>query len=491
MKKISTLIMALALALGMSQCKKNVEPVSPNPDTATPIHYGKAVHITVGVIKDKHEVNTGTGEVNYTNNDVIYVGNNGKYIGTLTYSYGVFSGTIYDPVETDYLHFYFVGGLDPGTLTVGETTSFDVNISDQSSVFPVLSYGKSNVMYKETTTSYLCTLLNKCALVKFNLVESSNQTVYVDDMKTTATINFADPYNAIVAGNTTGEIALQAKSGTEKWAILLLQSRVDGAGVRIGDDEYSVDVPTITANAHITSGIEIDNRYVWKYHGFEVGTNSYVDFSSGNLQYKPSVGFRFAPIEYEYYEDFINDEGWYSLFNWGGWTGNPAQDPQSTNNDEPFTMLDNGGLANDPTGNGYTWRLLTRDEADHLLNYNQHGKTHIEVNNKSYYGMVLRPHGLNKAVEASYTPETWAIEQAEGSIFLPAAGFCLHTDISSGTPVYDEMQGVGTNAKYWTSTSNGYTSGYIIEDQVGTGLDPYLSLDYEGWRLSVRLVRNR
>ena len=484
MKKISTLIMALALALGMSQCKKNVETVTPSP-------YGKAVYITVNVNGGKHQVVTGTGAVNYTDGDKIYVGNNGKYIGFVEYSNGVFGGTIYDPVETDYLHFYFVGGLETGDLNVGSTTSFTVNISDQRTNLPVLSYARSDVKYTDNNTVYSCELKNKCALVKFALTESTEEYVYVGGMKTSATISFANPNNAIVADNTTGNIRLYSVSGTEKWAILLPQAQVEDAPVDIDGDDFTVTVPAITINAYITSGIEIDNHYVWEYHGFKVGDNKYVDIAPGNLQYKDGSGFRFAPKEYEYYETFVNTDGWVSLFNWAGWTGNPAHDPLSTRNWDQQWAWDNTDFYGDPTGNDYTWRTLTRDEFEYMLYSTKSGGfTTITDGNKSYIGLVIRPHGLDKEVQESYTAAQWAVEQAEGSIFLPAAGLCHHGD---GTQIpFNDFEGVGQDFYYWTSTADSDSStglSYCFYASTLGALD--MASDSEAIRMSVRLVRDR
>ena len=152
MKNIVTFFIAMMLVFGMSQCKKKTE-------TIESVGGGKVVHITVRVGGSKHIVFPNTGAVVYGDGDVIYVGNNGHYVGSLTYSEGTFSGDITDPSTVDYLHFYFVGGLAPSAApSAGTTTSFTVNISDQSSVLPVLSYGRSDIKYVEGTATYSCTI---------------------------------------------------------------------------------------------------------------------------------------------------------------------------------------------------------------------------------------------------------------------------------------------------------------------------------------------
>ena len=95
-RKGMTLVLALALMLGMTQCKKK------DVETTTTGDLGKMVHITLNVGGgDRHIVYPGTGAVLYTDGDVIYVGDGSKYIGTLTYGSGAFSGDITEPAEGD------------------------------------------------------------------------------------------------------------------------------------------------------------------------------------------------------------------------------------------------------------------------------------------------------------------------------------------------------------------------------------------------------
>lgn len=255
MKKISTIIIAMALLFGMAQCKKQETPATPNAE-------GNEVYITMKVGGgDRHIVYPGTGAVVYGNGDVIYVGDGSKYLGTLSFNDGVFGGTITEPAVGDYLYFYFLGGL---TITPSATTtSYTVNIANQSQKLPVLSCGRSSAPYSTSNTTYSSMLENKCALVKFGLTTGTTDAVSVAGMRTGATINFNDTENPIVANGTTGSITLKSEGATEKWAILLPQNAVSDANVTIGGGSgFTVDVPATTANGYITSGIEIDNTPV-------------------------------------------------------------------------------------------------------------------------------------------------------------------------------------------------------------------------------------
>ena len=322
MKKITLALVAFMLVLGMTQCKKEQQN-NIIPDE------GETVYITMKVADDggKHTVYPGTGAVVYGDGDVIYVGNNGHYVGTLTYANGAFSGTITSPSTSDYLHFYFTGGKTPANNPTTNTTSFTVNISDQSTNLPVLSYGHSKTKYVDGTTAYTCMLENKCGLVKFVPSEATSNPITVSGMKTTATINFATP--GITPTDATGAVTLYSVSGSEKWAILLPQDEVVSPIVNNNDFSYpSIEsVPAITINMYYNSGVNVNMRTtpLGAISGlFTINANGdKVFFSQGNLQYQASTNtWRFAENQWDYIgygNDNISssNSGWIDLFGWG------------------------------------------------------------------------------------------------------------------------------------------------------------------------------
>lgn len=264
--------MALALALGFTQCKKE--------QAVTPQSESNGVMITLNVENgdSRHDVNTGTGEVDFENGDVIYVGDGSHYIGTLTRASGKFSGPINAPADGTEIYFYFVGGLTPSaTPAAGTTTDFKVDISDQSSTLPVLSC--NHVTYREGTLSYSCKLRNKCALVKYTFTNES-RTVRVGGRYTQATINFAngaadDPANAAITPvGTTGFITLKSGGATEKYGIFLPQAAVEGTDAQMimGYDGCTLNVPAIGHNDYTT------------INGDAAVTNNivYLDYLTGN-----------------------------------------------------------------------------------------------------------------------------------------------------------------------------------------------------------------
>jgi hypothetical protein len=366
MKKLSTIIMALALVLGMSQCKKQETPATGN---TTPTNPG--VHITVNVgdqdgkdDKDnngeKHNIAPQYGLFSFSSGDKLYVGHDGKFVGTLKFKNGFFDGTIYpDASVTDQpLHFFFLGNSElDGDTIVNQTTSLSISIADQSENLPVLSYGASTKPFTGPNTTYSTTLKNKCALVRFDLLNQGDYEVTLSNVPTLATVNFANPTaeTAIVAteGQTNGNITLYGEEGNTaiRWAILL-----PGTNLSTGHGDlnitYSgnVNLAELAYNDYVNSGISINNplplpdapdaEYAVKTSGdeltqFSVSANKKVYFSRGNLKADftsggYAEGWSFHDTQFGEVAgptqnlDNPNDKYYYLHFQSGTNTNNPA-----------------------------------------------------------------------------------------------------------------------------------------------------------------------
>lgn len=537
MKKITLALVALMLVLGMTQCKKEQQPNNTTSDE------GETVFITMKVADngDKHIVYPSTGAVVYSDGDVIYVGNNGKYVGKLTYANGAFSGSITNPSTSDYLHFYFTGGKTPSTNpTAGSTTSFTVDISDQSSKLPVLSYGHSTSKYIDGTTAYTCMLENKCGLVKFVPVSATSNSISVSGMKNTANINFATP--GITPTNATGSVTLYSVSDTEKWAILLPQNALTNVNVTIANYLSTIaSVPAVTINMYYNTGVDISMIDVptGAISGlFTINSNGdKVWFSQGNLQWRATNNssnplalneWRFAEHQYDYVGDnnkyvSMTNPGWIDLFGWGtsGWeSGAECYMPYEAN---PYgeKYRPGGDYANDLTGayanadwgvynaisNGGNqsgmWRTLTFEEWCYIFSSRTNATLkygYAKINYKN--GVILLPddwtlpNGLSFNNSTSQTMNTystsqWAKMEANGAVFLPAAGY------RQGVQTSNMMHNVGEYGYYWSSSHPNDLSGlninfanaihiYATACQVGFNSD--------GWSrsngYSVRLVKD-
>ena len=525
MKRLTLIIMAGLLMLGLTQCKKEQTNTNANAE-------GEWVTITVKVdAGDRHIVYPGTGAVVYSDGDKIYVGNNGHYVGTLTYNDGAFSGQIQSPSTADYLHFYFIGGEYTGTLNAGTTESFDWSIADQSDKLPVLSYGHSTQKYTDDNATYGCTLENQCALVKFSLAEGTSAAVTVGGMHTVASINFAD--GTIVATSTTGNITLyseSAESTTSKWAILLPQDAVKGAAVTVGgNDNYTAYVPAVTANMYYTKGVSITEPIDPYFTVNESGKRVY--FAPGNLQFNPAEpAWRFAEHQWDFVgSDNIpnitgDGDGWIDLFCWGtsgffdlyGDFGPLDYDKDADqygngSNDISHTEYDWGSNW-DRIGYGENYQdvyveephyTMTKDEWNYLLNSNSRsGNRYAKAIVNGVPGMILLPdlwdtdfyplNGMN-AYNVSYSSNeigesVWEEYFApHGVVFLPAAGW-RDSQLSY-------TQDVGG---YWTGSFGAYlnqpglaeSQAYMVLFTNGNSPLSLMGSQYRNTGFAVRLVRD-
>ena len=227
------LVMALALVLGFTQCKKE----QPTPQT-------QGVRITLNVnggnsnsrviVNPTGHTNPDYATVTFEENDSIFVGYNNAYVGTLTYSNNTFSGTvnISETVEGEHLHFYFLGGKGFEPTVDGNTAT--VVISDQTAKYPVISYAPSNEVFTGEG-SYSAKLMNKCSIMKVNVTlpdAVAAAPICITGMNNKVTVHFDTPTaedNGFEYGiDGEGVIKMPAKDADNvSWAIVLPQAALE------------------------------------------------------------------------------------------------------------------------------------------------------------------------------------------------------------------------------------------------------------------------
>ena len=269
MKRMTYFVMALALVLGFTQCKKE----QPTPQT-------QGVRITLNVNGGNSnsrvivDPNGNNGQYNYAtvnfeSGDVIYVGYNNAYVGTLTYSNGTFSGTvnISEIVGDEHLHFYFLGGVGFEPTVDGNTAT--VVISDQTQKLPVISYSPSKEVFTTTNTSYSAKLQNKISIMKFNVTTPSTAPICITGMNNKVTVDFTAPSGTDngFAYDKDGEGVIKMQGvtteNTETWAIVLPQAALEAGGegtVYTADNAYTGTRPAMNAiamNTFINGGFAL------------------------------------------------------------------------------------------------------------------------------------------------------------------------------------------------------------------------------------------
>ena len=544
MKKISIIVMALAFLAALTQCKK--EQVAPANDS-------EAVAITLDIKcgnGTRMDVNTATGEVTYESGDKIYVASGGKYVGTLTHNGTRFSGTITDPVVGEPLHFYFLGNVTPAeTLTAGTTTTCSVVISDQTQHLPVIEYAPSNETYTAGATTFTAHLLNKCALVKFNVTTSSEAATCITGMKNKVTVDFSN--NILTPSQEgTGIITLPSGNG-EKWAILLPQSAVEAGDA---GSAYSTDgvytgtraaVPAITDNGYLTTGIAV--TVTTEVNPGEVPTGAIcgkftinsngdqVYFSQGNLQYnKTTAVWSFMEHQYDMVETGYQDVGTnyanqniVSLFGWGtsGWNnGNMYYQPYNTEylwdsqlgygygptDGTNYTYDLTGDYANADWGvynaisnGGNTpnlWRTLTQPEWEYVFDSRNipSGIRYAKGIVNGVNGVILLPddwsstvYTLNYANRTDAPYSTNEITLANwGTMETNGAVFLPAAGRRNGTSAIGAYSGsVGSDGGYW-SASYDDNYGACIVSFTASALYTHGSIGHRRGGFSVRLVRD-
>ena len=466
MKRISFILMAWALVMTLSQCKKEQQTLPNDTD--------ESVAITLDVKSGngpRVEVTPNTGTVDFEIGDKIYVACAGKYVGTLTHDGTRFSGNISNAVTDSLLRFYFLGNVSipDNELVAGSTESCTIDISNQSETYsngkwhlPVISYGSSTEPYG-AQTSYSAYLRNRCALVKFKVHQGvvSNQDIFVSGLNHLVTIGFNgdsftyDKFNE-------GYINIGKGSydqWVDKWVILLPQEALPGAegGTYINNDYngYRSAIPTISPNAYLTSGIQL---WVDDVSGlpvptgaigglFSVNNSQQVWFSQGNLR---NIGDENNPI-WEFAENQEDYEGSIDLFAWDKATAT-------------YNNITNGNP-------GATWRNLSYAGWSYIMHYRNTDSGVLLLFPDNWKSSVYMIHNY----DSPGVPFNSNVIDADGEAVLRANGVVF-------------LPAIGSSGKYWTSTATDITNRSYSVDITNTNL----SYGYTGiqTKISIRLVQD-
>jgi hypothetical protein len=204
-RKGTTLLLAAAMLLGLTQCKKNVETVAPNPNQ----HGQGTIFVTLTVDNgSKHEVGLSgndLGKVTFETGDFLWVVNNNQVSGKLSYVgndtfegyidddptnvWSHFGGIVLD--DYDYLYFCYTSNQNPEMYDyegMPDTPPYFVwSMSNQKNKLFLVSFVKTSKTLGQLKAdgelnNLSCMLENKCALVKFQLSEATAEDVVLTNV---------------------------------------------------------------------------------------------------------------------------------------------------------------------------------------------------------------------------------------------------------------------------------------------------------------------
>ncbi len=236
---------------------------------------------------------------------------------------------------------------------------------------------------------------------------------------------------------------------------------------------------------------------------FSVSDSKQVTFSKGNLQYHPANDeWRFAPSQLDYIGEANENisstyNGWLDLFAWSTTYSNFGVSTSEDYYDYVGSFVDWGTnkIGNDAPN---TWRTLSRDEWDYLLNGRPNASSLCGVAQvNGVNGFIFLPDNWtcpsgvtfksgfhnNEGVKyyaayQTFTVAEWSKLEAVGAVFLPAAGYRYGANV-----IYVQFYG-----RYWSATDeydidNAYYLSFFSDE---AGMYYYDNFA----RLSVRLVKD-
>ena len=432
MKKVSLILAALALVLGISQCKKQEDPMGKlvtqkvtfttsfgdgsklNPGEADGFLYPKWVVGDKIIVSDG--VTTPASEL-----ECKKIENGGTA--------GVFEGTI--------------------TCQEGAELTFSYNTIDWMNQDGSLQiYLKGTSGYQESG-NYVVDMKMPCAILKLDLAKLAPAS-YVS-----VTIGDATEPAAKILNVTT--------ENSEKYLLLpLTATEPTTITLTFSNETTTITKPyTLASNGFYTAGgnggyapVEPDAPATPKFTVDANGTT--VEFAPGNLYWDGSSWqFEANQWDFRHYKGTENDEaviGGVSTTTPEGTVGSffwskkasvayaaSYSESGTTTSDVFFTNGQSFQVAGETAG---TWHTLSNDEWDYLLNDRTDAESlraWVTLTDVNVSGLVILP---DESDETASGVTTTVLVAASGAVFFPAAGGRYGTEVSS----------VGSDGIYWSST---------------------------------------
>lgn len=510
-KTLALAVTASAMML-FSSCGTDDDIIENAPQTTPAVETvsqkGYALPVTVNVTRQddgtRATYNESTKKLEFSTGDKLFVnGRNdngpGQFAGTLDYvpATGKFSGTIYtrnpysgtaDALFSDAILIYatllpngyestrFLDILDNNTtviyddvVTVHETFAFVASETAKANGVEQFSWERASTYSNGFALAPLCAVLN----FTISGLEAGAQNVRL-------LMNKDGDY--LVTGSVTPNAL-----GVATFAIGVK----GGSTIRNTENNLTVGTHnfTLPSSTTFTAGkiynitrSTIPGAIVGKFTINAGGDQVY--FSKGNLRYASGT-WSFFDHQYDCYDTYSADGR--DKFGWSTSSTTYGMSISTNVSDYSGSFVDWGSVM------GEGWYTLSKDEWVYLF------KTRTDATSKYGYATVNDVHGIiilpdafvdpnkNKGSNAFvgsatawnanvYTAGNWALMEAAGAVFLPAAGY------RNG----DSVSKVGSIGDYWSSSDYDGIKAYGV-DFASELVADYSDIRYLG--LSVRLVR--
>ena len=456
MKKVTLILAALALVLGISQCKKQ-----------EPAHIGEKQHIMLtannGNDGSKVNVTSATTKLNLTWESTDKINVSGAVEGTLDLTgepgsaTAKFEGTVTRKTG------------DQVVFTVGSQPNYYMN---QDGTLEGTDGLKSRICLKGTSGyekdgEYSTLMKLQYAVLKLDLSAfgTANGTVVtisnasgIDDASVTGiTAASKVVYVALPAASNFTFTSTEGKTVTkENWTLAAnkfytLQGTTDGSAIVIEP----------APQGHFTVGMD-------------GSTPRKVEFAPGNLYYDGSA-FRFEANQWSFSSTWnVNHV---SLFKWSDATDAVKGDNSYSGGQlfcaSNFTV----------SGDSHKWRTLTDAEWKYLLGKSNPCRDNAaslcewkELDNKTNNGLVILPDGTENPSAVMSDIKSTSDLATYGAVFLPATGQRQGTGVEN----------VGAIGIYWSSTGVDDNDAYRLNFYSGS---VYTSTQGRSYGYSLRLVR--
>ena len=459
MKKVTLILSALALVLGLSQCKKQEEPVA----------NGQKQHIVL-TADNGNDGSKVSADFVSANLNLTWDGDE-----VITVSGGATGELVFKKVEGTSA--IFEGDITKGegdvVFTIGSAPEDEDFANQTGTADGCAAWINANNHFVGTSQwqddgNYNVTMELQYAVLKLDvsaLGTTGAMTIAANEATVASVTNVSGIANAVFVAVPTDEtekaytITCGGKTATKPWKleknVFYTKAGAEGAGT---GEAIVIDTPKFSVSATTTVEFAPGNLY-WDGSAFHFEDNqwSFKKWDASHVSH-----FFWSKTASVAYASSYSD------------SGASTSDVFFTNGTQ--TTANPDFHVNGETGTN-TWRTLSQAEWDYLLNTRTSASSLRKWKDfgSNVKGLVILPDGTDASVMSSISSKEALATY--GAVFLPAAGYRNDMSVIS----------VGSSAYYWSGTPYDKDYAYYVKFSSGSGVYANIESRYCGH--AVRLVR--